>query len=120
MVFALECAHEVISVIGGNTSVVYAQIRQFFLQRFGCFQVSFASSKRYDFAAVPVAGIDEPNLPALLPHIHPKLIYFQAIIIRLFWPDHMPRVYQHRQHFSDADILNLSDIPDTCAANRHQ
>jgi hypothetical protein len=37
-----------------------------------------------------VAGIDESNLPALLPHISPKFIYFQTIIIRLLWPDHMP------------------------------
>jgi hypothetical protein len=29
-------------------------------------------------------------------------------------------VYQYRQHFFGADVLNLSDIPDACAANRHQ
>jgi hypothetical protein len=93
MVFALECGHEAISIIGGYTSVVYAGIRQLLLQLYGCLQVSSAPDKRYDFAAVPVAGIDESNLPALLPHIHPKLIYFQTIIIRLLWPDHMTGAY---------------------------
>jgi hypothetical protein len=62
MIFALECVHEAISIIGGYTSSVYAQIRQFLLQRFGYFQIPFAPDKRYDFSAVPVAGIDEPNL----------------------------------------------------------
>jgi hypothetical protein len=33
---------------------------------------------------------------------------------------HVPGVYQYRQHFFDADLLNFSDIPDPYAANRHQ
>jgi hypothetical protein len=32
-----------------------------------------------------MAGIDEPNLAAFLPHISPKLIYFQAVIITFVW-----------------------------------
>jgi hypothetical protein len=117
MIFSIECCRKAIPIIGGNTSAGYFQIRHFFLQFPGCFQVPFAPNKGYNFTCCSMISIAilfcfscrHKSKVRPSPNSHNIVVWTESDAGNRLIPT-IP---------FDADFLNRCNIPDSNTAYKH-
>jgi hypothetical protein len=91
-----ERGQKAVPVVRRYPVIAYSQSVYPFFQFQSCFQVPFPPYKGHYFPRIAVVGVNKPYFVLLFTHVSPEFVYFQAVIVTLFW---LYRVFPRFEHF---------------------